>query len=126
MMSDIAMLRHPRFIIDFRVTTYLAHLCYRVPMVVPATEPKLPLLRWLIWSGLPGLGVSALIIAGGCLGHPLPGALILWPTGIYGLNFNNDLSGALHAIPVMFGGQFLLYGFVGLTVRLLVHLLRRI
>jgi len=95
-------------------------------MVVPATEPKLHLLRWFMWSGLLGLGVSALIYAAGSLGHPLTGSLMLWPTGIYGLGFNNDLSGALHAIPVMFGGQFLLYGFVGLTVRLLVHLLRPI
>jgi hypothetical protein len=95
-------------------------------MVAPATETKLHLLRWLIWSGLLGLGVSALVIAAGHLGHPLPGALMLWPTGIYGLGFNNDLSGALQAFPVMFGGQFLLYGFLGLTVRLLVRVLHLI
>jgi hypothetical protein len=93
-------------------------------MLVPAAELRLRWFRWFIGSGLLGLGVSALILAAGNLGHPLPGALMLWPFGIYGLGFNSDLSGALHALPVMFGGQFLLYGFVGLTVRLLVRLLR--
>lgn len=66
------------------------------------------------------------MIPAGYLAHPLSGAVMLWPIEIYGPGLNKDLSGALQATPVMFGGRFLLYGFVWLTVRLLVHVLRLI
>src|SRR5215831_18180769 len=80
---------------------------------------------WFIWSGVFGLLISGLILVAGNFGHLVPWAFLLWPTGIYGLRFNNDLSGALHAVPVMFGGQFLLYGLCGFLTRCTVHLISK-
>jgi hypothetical protein len=83
-------------------------------------------LRWFILSGAVGLMISALILVAGNFGHFIPGAVLLWPTGIYGLGFNNDLSGALHAIPVVFGGQFLLYGLLGIMTRWVIYAISKL
>jgi hypothetical protein len=85
-------------------------------------------LRWFIGTGVAGLLVSALILVAGHFGGslPWPWGYLLWPTAIYGLRFDNDFVGALHAAPVMFGGQFLLYGLWGLLARWIVYAIAKL
>ncbi len=71
--------------------------------------------RWFLISG--GIGLAVAIILADLMSHDLASTSVLevlWPSGIVGILDPSTVPVQLLTTAVMYGGQFVLYGLIGL------------
>ncbi len=95
-------------------------------MLPHGNDRRLSLWRWFVFAGAAGLAVA--IILADLLSHDFasPRTLeLLWPSSIVGALGKSTVPAQLLAVLVMYGGQFLLYGLIGLVAAAIVDQVRR-
>jgi len=88
-------------------------------------RPNAYLGRWFFGSGLGGIAVAAVLTA--LMIHdlvPTKVTLALWPSSIAGIADPHTVAEKLLVAAVTFGGQFFLYGIIGLLFAFVINVVR--
>ena len=96
-------------------------------MFAQEKSPDARLLRWFLVFGAIGLAIAiVLTFLMQSDRFPTQIALTLWPTSMVGLIDPRTFWSQLTVGMITFGGQFLLYGFVGLSIGFAILSIRKL